>query len=277
MIGMIRYDFKYKNPSSSTNNEIRIENIITTMKGTIYDKKTGKTEYIDIIEKPSLKENTKGYKYIWVEFNKDNVLMKNALDKKYFNIGEENIITKNNEEKFLDNFKKEYGKDLNLNQMIYKNSSRLMNEFYNNRINPNYKFTDEYIENLLIHYLNLLENKEINQKDYDKIEKILEDDNIKKINKNIKNEINGLFKDTIGNDKFFLPNELSKINKLIDIRNKIINKNPDLKDKYKEDKSIKAYAGDASFYPNIQINNMVDKVINKNEKYENINHLKRKY
>jgi len=281
--GSISYEFKYKNPSKSTNNEIRVENIITTIKGKIYNNKNNETKDIDIDNKLSLKNNTNGYKYIWVEFNKDNILMKNALDEKYFDIenkdGKKKILTDSKEEEYLEEFSDLYGEDMDIDKLKRKNSSKIINEILIKRKSPDFKLSDDDIEDLLDYYLDLFENGNLNEEKHNNIRELLDKNNYKLIRKNI----NKLFEDTLGNYDFLLSSEKSKINKLINIRNKIINKNPTLKKEYiekeknKKTNKIKAYASDTSFYPNIQVNNIVDNFINKNEKYENKKHIKRKY
>lgn len=278
--GSISYDFKYKNPSQSTNNEIRIENIMTSIKGYIIDNNTGEKKMIEIDNKPSLKENTQGYKYIWVEFNKDNILMKNALDEKYFDIkdkdGEKKILTDDKKEKYLEDFSKLYGEKLTIQQIKLKSSSKLINDILKKRKSPDFKLSEKDKESLLEYYLDLNEKKIIDDKKFDNIQEILEND------KSIRENINKIFKDTLGNDEYLLNNELKKINQLMEIRNKIINKNPKIKKKYIEKdnngkKKIIGYEGDTSFYPNIQVNNIVKEYINKNKEYNNKNHIKRKY
>jgi len=253
---------------------------MTSIKGYIIDNNTGEKEMIEIDNKPSLKNNTQGYKYIWVEFNKDNILMKNALDEKYFDIkdkdGKINILTDDKKEKYLEDFTKLYGKNLTIPQINLKSRSKLINEILNKRKSPDFKLSKKDKESLFEYYLDFNEKKIIDDEKMKKISKILEND------KSIRENINKIFKDTLGNDEYLLDNELKKINQLMEIRHKIINKNPKIKKKYIEKdnngkKKIIGYEGDTSFYPNIQVNNIVKEYINKNKKYDNKKHIKRKY
>lgn len=227
--GNISYNLKYINISDNFNNIIKIENIILSINGIIKDNNNIMLKEIKIINKPMLINNN--YDYIWIEINSNYILMKNAIDIKYFN----KINTQN-----------EYSSEY-FNFLMNNTNEQLINNILINRNIESNTFKNELLEDL---EENILENK-ITTIQYNYIKNnihniILNKNNIT-LNKNT--EIYNLLKDTLFNPSYITPTERNILKTYQMDKIKILNNNFKINGKYVLDNKIKNNYSDMVFYP----------------------------
>ncbi len=270
--GLLSFIIKYKFPSIITNNKIGIENIIINMIGTIEYKNiiTGQIikRYVNIINLNLLKQRLEGYDYIWVEYNSNALYLKNALNKKYFDLDEQ----------------------FNMLMLVFNKEKALTD--VNNIINTNYKdINDITINNFYEFLIKQRKNEQIIEfMDFDWmfytniITKTVYDDlnnyidlYISKPN-SIPNNYKQYFKDTLLNPHFLLPQEQKKLIDFIILYDKLLRNKIKIKKEYIDtyNGEVISYIKDCTIYPTIQIDNMIKNIESTNE-YNPINHLKRQH
>lgn len=240
--GNISYSFRYNN-YGKFGNELKINNILTNIKGDIVDENNNVIKKVDIKNLKMLPENINGYDYVWIELNNNGTFMKNALNKKYFN---ENLLIKK-EISIIDEINNILKTDYDYKEIINLKLQDFINKILRIRN-----------RDILELYLLELEHQQI-----------ITGDDYLTILSNINEYINN--KDLIPikykeimeqylSNNYLYDEEKLILNELISLQNKLINQNPILQSDYKKDKSIISKLEDTNIYPSIQINNMIKKI-----------------